>query len=92
MNRDDETHQGIGDNDIEDTGESTLSSAIEEDNFDDQEKVLHRGQVRRDTSLHTTRVPLPKKQSRADTVIGHPPLPNSRNLPAAMAPPLLKHQ
>jgi len=31
-------------------------------------------------------------RSRADTVIARPLLPNSRNLPAAMAPPLLKRQ
>jgi len=43
-------------------------------------------------SLRTTRVPLPKKRSRADTVIARPPLANSPNLPAAMAPPLLTRQ
>jgi len=43
-------------------------------------------------SLHTTRVPLRKKWSCADTVNARPPLPNFRNLPAAMAPPLLKWQ
>jgi len=92
MNQDDETDQEIGEDDSEDTGECTLSSDIEEDDLDDQPEVLHLGQARRDESLRTTRVPLPKKRSRADTVIARPPLPNSRNLPAAMAPPLLKRQ
>jgi hypothetical protein len=92
MNQDDETDQEIGDDESEDTGESTLSSDIEEDDLDHQQEVLHLGQARRDKSLRTTRVPLPKKRSRADTVIARPPLPNSRNLPAAMAPPLLKRQ
>jgi len=92
MNQDDETHQEIGEDDSEDTGESTLSSDIEEDHLDHQPEVLHLGQARRDKSLGTTRVPLPKKRSCADTVIARPPLPNSRNLPAAMAPPLLKRK
>jgi len=48
--------------------------------------------VRRNKTLHTTSVPLPEKRSRADTVIARPPLPNSRNLPVALAPPLLKRQ
>jgi hypothetical protein len=92
MNQDDETDQEIGDDESEDTGESSLSSDIEEDDLDHQQEVLHLGQARRDKSLRTTRVPLPKKRSRADTVIARPPLPNSRNLPAAMAPPLLKRK
>ena len=90
--QDDDTDQDIGDDASEDAGESTLSSDIEEDDLDHQQEVLHLGQARRDKSLRTTRVPLPKKRSRADTVIARPPLPNSRNLPAAMAPPLLKRQ
>ena len=77
MNQDDETDQEIGDDESEDTGESTLSSDIEEDDLNHQQEVLHLGQARRDKSLRTTRVPLPKKRSRADTVIAHPPLPNS---------------
>ena len=60
--------------------------------MDHQQEVLHLGQVCRDKSLRTTRVPLPTKRSCADTVIACPPLSNSPNLPAAMAPPLLKHQ
>jgi hypothetical protein len=92
MNQDDETDQGIGDDESEATGESTLSSDIDQDNVDHQQEVLDLGQARRDKSLHTTRVPLGKKWSRADTDIAHPPLPNSQNLPAAMAPLLLKWQ
>jgi len=92
MNQDDETDQEIGDDGSEDTGESTLSSDIEADDLDHQQEVLYLGQARRDKSLRTTRVPLPKTQSRGNTVIARPPLPNSRNLPAAMAPPLLKRQ
>jgi len=92
MNQDDETDQEIGEDDSGDTGQSTGSSDIEEDDLDHQPEVLYLGQAHRDKSLRTTRVPLPKKRSRADTVIACPPLPNSRNLPAAMAPPLLKRQ
>jgi len=65
---------------------------MEEDNLDHQQEVLPQGQTRRDKSLSTTRVALTKKPSCAHTVIAHPLLPNSRNLPAAMAPPLLKCQ
>ena len=92
LNQNDDTDQQIGDDDSEDTRESTLPSDIKEDNLDHQQEVLHLGQARREKSLCTTRVPLPKKPSRADTVIPHPPLPNSRNLPAAMAPSQLKRQ
>ena len=92
MNQNDETDQEIGDVESEDTGESTSSSDIEKDDLDQQQEVLHPGQVRWDKSLRTTMVLLPKKWSRADTVIARPPLSNSRNLPAAMAPPLLKCQ
>jgi len=76
----------------EDTGESTLSSDIEEDDFDHQQEALLLGQAHRDKSLQTERVPLPKKRSRADTGIARPPLPNSVNPPVSMAPPLLKRQ
>jgi len=77
MYQDDETDQEIGDEDWEDTGEFTLSCDIEEDDLDNQQEVLHLGQVCRDKSLRTKRVPLPEKRSHADTVIAHPPLPNS---------------
>jgi len=92
MYQDDETGQEIGDDDSEATRESTLSSDIEADDLDLQHEVLHLGQVRQNKSLRTTRVPLPMEWIRADTVIARPPLPNPRNLPAAMAPPLLKCQ
>jgi len=92
MYQDDETDQEIDDDNSEITGESTSSSDIKEDNSDHHQEVLHLGQARRDKSLHTTRVPLPKIWCRGDTVIARPPLPNSQNQPAAMAPPLLKRQ
>jgi hypothetical protein len=93
MNHHDKTNQEIGDDDSEDTGESTISSNIKEDGLDYQQDVLHLGQACRDKSFRTTIVPLQKKRSCADTVIARPQFPNSRNLPAAMAPPpLLKHQ
>jgi len=92
MNQDDETDQEIGDDDREDAGVCTLSSNIEEDDLDHQQEFLRLGQVHREKSLRTTCVPLRKIQSRADTVITRPPHPNSRNLPAAMAPPLLKRE
>ena len=86
------TNQEIEVDDSENTRESTLSSDIKDDDFDHQQQVLHLGQARRDKALRTRRVPLPKIRSRADTVIACPLLPNSRNRPAAMAPPLLKRQ
>jgi len=92
MFQDDVTEQEIDDDHSESTGESTLSFDIEDDDLDHQPEVLHLGQARRDKLLCTARVQLPMKRSRADTLLARPPLPNSRNLPAAMAPPLLKHQ
>ena len=96
MKQGDDTDQDLGDGDSEgeseDTGESRLSSDIEEDNLDHQQEVLLLGQARRDKSLRTRRVPLPKKRSRADTVIARPLLPNSRKPPGSMPPPLLKRQ
>jgi len=90
----DDTDQDIGDGKSEgkseDTEESTLSSDIEEDDLDHQQEVLLLSQARRDKSLRTTRVPLPKKRSCADTVIARPLLPNSRKPPGSIAPPLLK--
>jgi len=94
MKQGDDTDQDLGDGDSEgeseDTGESRLSSDIEEDNLDHQQEVLLLGQARRDKSLRTRRVPLPKKRSRADTVIARPLFPNSRKPPGSMAPPLFK--
>ena len=69
-----------------------MSSDIEEDNLDIQQDVLHPDHVRRDKTIRTTRVPLPKKRSRADTVIAYAPLPNLRHPAGAIAPPLLKRQ
>jgi len=96
MKQDDDTNQDIGDGESEgeseDTGESTLSTDIEQDDLDHQQEVLLLGQARRDKSLQTTRVPLPKKRSRADSVIACPLLPNSRKPPGPTAPPLLKCQ
>jgi hypothetical protein len=67
MNLDDDTDQDISDIESKDTGESTLSSNIKEDDLDHQLEVLLLGQPGRDKSLRTTRVPLPKTCSRADT-------------------------
>jgi len=88
----DNTNQELSDDESEDPRESTLLSDIEEDYLDHQPQVLLLRQARRDKSLRTTRVPLPKKWSHAKTVIACPPLPNSRNQAGAMAPPLLKRQ
>jgi len=85
-----DSDQEIGDNESEDTGESTLSSDIEEDDFDHQQEVLPLGQAHWEKSLRTTSVPLPNKRCPAKTVIACPLPPNYRNPPAAMAPPLLK--
>ena len=50
MYQDDETDQEIHDDDSEHTGESTISSNIEEDDLNHQQQVHHLGQVRRDKS------------------------------------------
>jgi len=90
--QDDGTDQQIGYEDCEDTRESTLSSNIEEDNLVHQPEVLHLGQARWDKSVPSTRVPLPKTRTRADTVMARPPLTNTRNKSAPMALPLLQRQ
>jgi len=93
MQDDDDTdREEISDDDSEDAGESTLSSDIEEDNFDNQQEVLHLDQARRDELIRTTRVPLPKKQNHANTVFARTSLPNLRRPAGTMAPPLLKRQ
>jgi len=89
---DDDTDREISEHDSEDTGESTLSSDIEEDDLNNQPEVQHLDQVRRDMTIRTTRVPLPKKRSRADTVIARTSLPNLWHPAGAIAPPLLKRQ
>jgi len=92
----DDTDQDIGDDEREgesdDTRESTASSDIEDHHLGHEQEVLLLGQVRREKSFRTKRVPLQKKQSRADTVIACPLLPNSRKPPGSMAPRLLKCQ
>jgi hypothetical protein len=47
MNQDGKTGHEISDDDSEDTGESTISSDIEEDNLNHQQEVLHLGQAGR---------------------------------------------
>ena len=87
----DDTDWENGHDASEDTGESTIWSNIEEDDFNHQLDVLHLGKVHQNNSLQTTRVPLLEKRNSARTIIAHPPLPNSRKPPGSMAPPLLKH-
>jgi len=65
---------------------------LKEDDLDIQQEVLHLDQARHDKTIRTTRVPLPKKRSSADTVISRAPLPNLRRPAGAIAPPLLKRQ
>jgi len=89
---DDDTDRDISNDESEDLGECTLSSDIEEDFLDIRQEVLQLDQAHRDTTIWTTRVPLPKTRSRADTVIARPPLPNLRHPAELIAPPLLKLQ
>src|SRR5882757_5550138 len=89
---DNDTDREISENESEDLGESTLSSGIEGDDLDNQLEVLHLDQVHRDKTIRTTRVPPPKKRSRADTVIARTSLRNLRHPAGAMVPPLLKRQ
>jgi hypothetical protein len=92
MEQNGETNQEISDEDSEDTGEYTLIFDIQEDDLDHQQEVLHVCLARQDNSLGATRVPLPTKRNRADTVIVRPLHPISGNLPTAMTPPLFKRQ
>ena len=92
MQDDDDIDREISNDESEDLGESTLSSDIEEEDLDIPQVVLHLDQARRDKILRTTRVPLPKKRSCADTVIARAPLPNLRHPAGAIAPQLLKCQ
>jgi hypothetical protein len=84
---DNDTDWEISKNKSEELGECTLSSDNEEDDLDNQQEVLHLDQARSDKTIRTTRVSLPKKRSRADTVIAHTSLPNLRHPAGAMAPP-----
>jgi len=87
---DDDTDREISQNESEDPGVSSCSSDIEEDDLDNQLEVQHLDKARCDMTIRTTRVPLPKKRSRADTVIAHTSLPNLWHPARAIAPPLLK--
>jgi hypothetical protein len=89
---DDADREEISDDDRNNAGQSTLSSDIEEDDLNNQQDILHVDHVCRDKIIQTTRVPLPKKQNRADTVIACTSLPNLRHPASVMAPPLLKRQ
>jgi hypothetical protein len=84
--------EGESESEREDNEENTLSSDMEEDYLDHQQQVLLVGQACRGKSSHTTRDPLPQNRSHADTVIALLLLPNPRNPPGSMAPPLLKCQ
>jgi hypothetical protein len=89
---DNDTDPEISENECEHLGEFTLSSDIKEDDLDNRQEIPHLDQVRHDMTIRTTRVPPPKKRSRADTIIARTSLPNLRHPGGAMAPPLLKHQ
>ena len=89
---DDNSDQELSGNESEHPGESTLSSAIEEDNLDNKQKFLHLDQTCRDKSIRTTRGPRPKKPSCTDTEIACTPLLNLQHPARAIAPPLLKRQ
>jgi hypothetical protein len=67
----DDTYREIINEEIQGTRVSTQSSDIEEDHLDIVQEVLHLDQTLRDKRLETTRVPLPKKRSDANTVIAH---------------------
>jgi len=90
--QDNDPNQLLRDDESEHPRESTLSSDIQRHDFDHQQQILLLGQSSQDKLLQNARVPLPKKRSRADSVIARPPLPNSRNPARAKAPPLLKRQ
>jgi hypothetical protein len=86
------TDQVINKGQSESTGQSTLWSDNDKYDFDYQQEIHHRGQVRHDRELRTTMVPLWKKWYNADTVISHIVLPNSWNPASSMVPPALHHQ
>jgi hypothetical protein len=89
---DDDTDQEITDNEREDTGESRLSSEIEDDDLNNQQEVLHLDQACCDKTIRTTMVPLRKKRSRWGTDIACTSLRNRQHPAAAIAPLLLKRQ
>jgi len=89
---DDDTDREISENESENPGESTLSADIEEDDLDNQQEVLHLDHAHIDETIQTTRVPLPTKRSRADTVIARTSLPHLWHPAGAIAPQFLKRQ
>jgi hypothetical protein len=89
---DDDIDREISNDKSGDLGESTLSSDIEEHDLNIWQEVLHLDQACHDNTICTTRVPLPKKQSRADTVIARAPLPNLQHPAGVIAPSLLKRE
>jgi hypothetical protein len=90
---DDATDQAIREDTSEDTGDSTLVSDIEENDWNQQKKVLLRGQEHWNKLFHAIRDQLPKKQSHANTVTTCLPVQNSQKPPGLKAQPLpLKSQ
>jgi len=92
MQHDNDTDWEISNNEIEDPEESALSSDIEEDILYNQQEDVYQDQAHRDKTIRITQVPLPKKRSRADTLIARAVLPNLWHPAGAIAPPLLKRQ
>jgi len=89
---DDDTDRDISNDDMDDPGESTLPSEIEEDDLDNLQEVVHLHQARHDKTLQNIRVSLPTTRSCADTVIAHTRLPNLRHPVRAQSPALPKCQ
>jgi hypothetical protein len=93
MTQDDDITDWQSNNDErEGNGESALSSDIKEADLNIRQMVQHQDQEYHDNTIQTTRVPLQKKRSRADTVIACTPLPNLRHPVRAIVPPLLIRQ
>jgi len=69
-----------------------LSSDIKDDDLDNQQELLQLDQGCRDKTIRTTKVPLPTKLNRTDTVIACTSLPNLRHPSGAIVPPLLKRK
>jgi hypothetical protein len=87
---DDDTDQEITDNAREATGESTLSSEIEDDDLNNQQEILHLDQACCDKTIRTTMVPLQEKRSCADTVVARAPFRNLQPHARGIATPLIK--
>jgi len=88
----DTNREEISDDHSEDSGESTFSSNIEEDDLDNQQEILHIDQARCHKITGTTRVALPKKRIHANTVITRTALPTLGHPARAMAPQSRKYQ